>query len=308
MMEAALTDDGRASLRRNLLGAAAATLAGGALLGFVAALVTLIDSFDSERASEVVSEVSGFLAAGVFVAALSLAAIAFFGKVPSRSSRLWMAFALAALSLLLNAVSSGVATYLYATTDFVPGTGTAFNVVQATSYLVATAAAWIAAIAYLRSERSGIAVRDERLGWATGAGAGAFLLAGVARILELIFFSDLGALSPLTAGLGVDAAGQFVAVAAFVVAAVGFFAGARADSVVGRSRRDALVGIGAAVFAGAYLLVSIGDLIASSSLSKNGFGGATIAAAWLGSVESMAICGAAVCVAIAFMGTRRGTQ
>jgi hypothetical protein len=89
-----------------------------------------------------------------------------------------------------------------------------------------------------------------------------------------------------------------------VVIAVGFFRAARENSAEGRSRRDLLLGIGAAVFAGAYLLGSIGGLIASSSLSKNGFSGATIAAAWLGTVETMAVCGAAVCIAIAFLITR----
>jgi len=172
------------------------------------------------------------------------------------------------------------------------------------AFIVAAAASWIAAIAFLRADRSGIASRDERLGWATGLGAGALLLICVSRILVVIFFSDLGASSGLTTGFGIDAAGQFIAVGAFVVAAVGFFASARRVSADLRLGRDLLLGIAAAVFSSGYLLVGIGDLVVAAALSKNGFDGSTIADGWLSTVQDFAFAAAAACVSIAFLITR----
>lgn len=287
---------------RSMLFGAAATLIGlGAILGFVSSLLTFVDNIDEERASVIVAESSGLIASSIWVAALAFAVFAFLGDLSSRSRKLWIAFSLAAASLLLEALSDAVTSYFFATTDFIPGTGVAFNVVDTVAVLVAAAAAWIVAIAYLRAESSGFATRDGRLGTASGVAVGVFVLVAASHILQLIFYSDLGVSSALSTGFGIGAGGSFVAAGAFAVAAVGLL------RYPGHSeRRDLLVGIAASIFAGGYLLVALGDLISATAFSDNGFDGTTIASAWLGTVGSIAICGAGVCAALGLLLWRQG--
>lgn len=298
-----------AASRDVLLGSAAAALASGAIFGSVARLLQFIDSFDGERTGSIVGSGFQMLAFFGFVPVFALAAVALFGSPHARSRRFCLAFGLAAISLLLGAIGRSLISFVYATTDFLPGTLLASEIVATGAWLSGCLGAWVAAIAFLRSPSSGLSVRDERLGWAAGFGSAFFLLGAAALTLEVIFFSDLGATSQLTAGLGVVAVGNFIATAALMVVAVAFLTASFRDSDLGdgwRARRETLLGAAAVVFGAAYLLVMIGSFLDASAFSENGLSGTATASAWLSAAESIFVFGATVCAGLAFLLTRSG--
>ena len=300
----------RGPRRDSLLGAAFVALAAGALLGASAKLIGFIDSLD-DRIAGALAHTVDLLSGITWVVAFSWLAVTFLVSREGRANRIFTGLLLAAGALALFAIASALEVYEAATGDFTFGTLTASSSVTLVSGLIGACGAWVAAIAFLRSRASGFAIREERLGWAASFFAFALVLQGVSTILLSIFFSDLGATSRLSGAIVVTAVSSFVVCGAAIVAAVAFFLSSTNEKghlpQGALSKRDTLLAVAAGIFAGGFLLASIGALLAATALSENGFPGSSIASAWLNAGEAFVWVAAGVSTLIGFLLTRNSS-
>jgi hypothetical protein len=300
---------GARRLRYTLLGWAAAGLAAGGVLSLSGDLVSLISNLTNdldEPNGAIASDGVGLVASSGTLAAFIVAAAAFFGSSARRRERLATAF------LVLGAAFGVgfVASVIEAVTDISEdtfGRVVAYDVTSAVGAALLVAAAFMVAAGFRLSGAREVEGRNLRLGWGAALVGGSFALSVAGGITILTLYSDLGATSGLTAGLGIDAGGSLAAVVASALAAVGLFGAALASGQTDAwlARRELWLGIAAGVLIGALLTSSVGSMIAAAAGPDNGFGGADVANAWLTASGLFLTAAAAGCACAAFFNTRR---
>ncbi|HEY8622718.1 MAG TPA: zinc ribbon domain-containing protein [Casimicrobiaceae bacterium] len=299
------------SVRDTLLGSAAIVLAASALLRVIADLLVLIDALQNHAIAGV-SIARGFALLGdaVTIPAFVFAAVGFLAPRGARMRRLWIA-ALFAGGAYAARFTADVISAVIEGTHHVSGTAVASDGVAAAGDVSILVAAMVAGVGLFHAAQIGGRVgpgRDGRLGWASVGLASAFLLFMVKDILSLIFYSDLHATGGLTTGLGFDAGGWGIAIAAGVIAAVAFLVSSQRQQdgqLDWWQRREVLLAVALSVFTAGALIGAIGDMIAAGALSGNGADGKTVASGWLAAVGAMGLMAGAACAATGFFLSRR---
>jgi hypothetical protein len=269
-----------ASRRDSLLGLAAGGLAAGFLLYTIARLLELTDSFVRPYPTELQAAAGlHVLSAAAAAAAFALAATALLRDPERRAERLSMATAALATSFLAGAVGHATTTVFLSTQRFTQrGAEEAFAVQAAGAFALAVAA--VVAAAAFRAQP-----RDRLLGWSCAGLAVGFAVLTVGAILTARMYSDL-ATSHYVAGLGAVAAGNAIAVAATLVAAVAFLGSPD------RATRDIRLGGACAVAFGAFLVAAAGYLLVAWLAPSNGADGRLVAADWLVATGTVGFAGA----------------
>jgi hypothetical protein len=278
---------------RLLLGWAAATFGVGALFATVASLLLLVEALQQHALTGVSAAQSVDLVSNaVFAVALAVATTAFVGAPASRARRLGSGALVACLAFVLEVVSNGITTGVDAA-HHVDGKIIAATAIQGTSELAAAAAAVVVASTFLHFPPQR---RDGGLGWANIVLGFAFVVAMVSTILFDIAYSDVGFSGGFTSGLGLSASGQGIAIFAAGSGATVFLMAAhrQAHNGRGRNQRDRRLAVATGVFAVAFVLITIGQMVAAGSVSTSGVNGEFIASLWLGGAQYLAYTTSAV--------------
>ena len=272
------------SNRDTYLGAAAATMAVAYPLG-VAADITFLASGRISFLGSALSEAGWLLQVcgrTLLVAGFAVIAVAFFGGGEARGPRLRLGALVLAGGYGVVFVGEALSIFSYYPANFQSSAA-----IQVAAYLSASAAFLLVATGFGRPRAipsRETAVRNRRLGWAS-------IAFGVEFALLLLSRHVPG--SPIPATLGRWEVAYLAALAAAVVAAIGFFGAARAYRLPSPSpllRREGVLAIAAMLF----FLYQVLEL---TYLRDR--------ASWLWQLESVALAVAALCVAIGFAVSRR---
>lgn len=305
-------DLGRLRTRNRLLGSMSLAAAGGILLGAIGDILLLVDLLNAHALTGLsIAQGLSLVSDWIAIAGVSVAAAAFLGSGWARSSRLVLAAALLGGGFVLVAVGQITDSAIYAA-HHANGTYIAANAVQAVSWVAVAVGLLLAAAAFARMQSARTAgwtaSRDVWLGAASIVLAGGLLLEMVSSILALIAYSDAGATSGYTTGIGIAAGGQAIGVAAAVIAAVAFLnasQGQRRGLASWLGSRDTLLAVAMLTVACAFAIVAIGGMISSAAASANGTSGKGVAADWLDVFEHFALAAGATAASVGFFISKR---
>ena len=285
-----------------LIGAGGLTFTVGQLLLAVATLLVLLETLHSYLPAGLpIGHGLYLLAAIVEMAGLAVMAAGFFVDDDRRWPRLATGALLVALGVACEFAGATTLAVEYLV-HHASGKLSASMIITALAAVPFIVGAVIAGRAF-RARRDGPAVkarRDRLLAASSGALAGAAVMAAVAAILQLDFYSGISSIpGGYTTALGFGIAGQFI-IAAGVVVGVVAFSWSDPSEVRRVARRDMLLCIAVAVAFVGCLVQFIAGIAGTSSGSGIVLAGKELAAAWLMTFQALAACGALVCAGIGF--------
>lgn len=306
----ATTGLGGRAWRDRSLGISALVFAGSAALFMVGLMLRLIDALQVD-ALVGYSVATGFqmLSPLVAIPALTVASIAFLVAQSRRAGRLGAASAILVAAFAVGVVGDVIEASVAGTHD-APGKVVAALSLEAAADLGLVVAAALAAVAFSASAAGGIQAlprRDGLLGWGSVSIAIAFAFTTASTILFLTVYSDLGATSGYTTGVGIAAGGAAATTVAAVLAAVGFFVSRwrqhKGDNgwLTGR---DVTLGAGTAIFSVAFLLSAIGVTIVATADPDNGITGKEAASDWLAALGYFTLVLTAASASVGFLFAR----
>lgn len=304
-----------------LLGLGAVALATGALFEAIAALIDFVNSLHSGNFAGI-SVGDGVRAFGDFVqiGAFVTVAVSFFGRAVRRGRLLWIASMLIVFWATTSIVATAGATFdaiahhaFY--TFFLGSTASGISIALSFSALLATVgllgAAGLGAIGFASGSSVGGEVelggppinrRAERDRWLARAAIGLAAYFGLLLItlaLTVIYQSAIHAPSGVSVGVGIEAAANLVLAGGAMICSTAFRRSSKYHGTMDAElvHRDGALATGAAVFAGGFLVVWLGNLVVVASASSG--------SGWMTFFQSLCYALALVCGAFAFYRSRR---
>jgi hypothetical protein len=303
------------SRRNKLLGAGGITLSGGMFLYAIGSILLFAQTLDFQAPTGTsFAQAFDFLFAALLIAATAVTGAAFLGAAPSRSRLLRVASCLGAGAFIAefvnNALSAAEAIVHHGETTYV-----ASNVVAAIGTAALVVAASLAWTAFARTRSPAVpednARKDQRLGLTAILVSVWSALLVISTILLITAYSDSPVPGGFKAGLGTQAFGYSILIGAAVCAAVAFFR-SRSHRETGQVDvipvRDGLMSVAALVAGLAYLVMTIGWVMFTSSAAGFLLTGKGLAASWLDSVQTLGWSAGLVCASVGLYLSRRSTK